>query len=83
MVWDGSRAKSGTYSMRLTSYSTATAKEKSYSPVWGSSHYHLSGWIYISSYGGGNVYLDLNDGNGEGQDFTDVNLQAKTSIVGT
>ncbi len=80
---DGARAKAGAYSMKLGGYSTTVATLSNYAKVRGSTHYRLSGWIYISSYGSGNVYLDLNDGNGEGQNFTDLNLQANTGTVGS
>ncbi|MEJ2082328.1 MAG: carbohydrate binding domain-containing protein, partial [Acidobacteriota bacterium] len=74
---------SGGYSMRLSSSGTAYIRSEGYARVRGDTRYRLSGWVHISSYSGGNIYLDLNDGQGEGQNFTDANIQANTAQIGS
>ncbi len=76
------RALTGKASMKIAAGWIGNATTSGYIPVQGSSTYTLSGYIYILYRHSGNIYLDLNDGNAQGQNITDVNLQANTSKVG-
>ncbi len=37
----------------------------------------------VQSFSGGNLYLDLDDGHGQGEDFNDVTIAANSSLVGS
>ncbi len=76
------RALTGKASMKIAAGWIGNATTSGYIPVQGSGTYTLSGYIYILYRHSGNIYLDLNDGNAQGQNITDVNLQANTSKVG-
>ncbi len=79
------RAHSGSASLKVDHAvgSVLNATSHSYIAVEGSTSYWLSAWVYVESSSGGNLYLDANDGNGQGESFTDVTIAAKSSLIGT
>ncbi|MEJ2147591.1 MAG: carbohydrate binding domain-containing protein, partial [Acidobacteriota bacterium] len=79
------RAHSGSASLLVDHAvgSVLNATTASYIAVEGSTSYWLSAWVYVQSSSGGNLYLDLDDGHGQGEDFNDVTIAANTSLVGS
>ncbi len=79
------RAHSGSASLKVDHAvgSVLNAATASYIAVEGSTSYWLSAWVYVQSSSGGNLYLDLDDGHGQGEDFNDVTIAAKSSLVGS
>jgi hypothetical protein len=76
------RARTGGYSLKTSRSSFWATVSREFIAVRGDTLYTLTGYVYIQSFGGGTIYLDLNNGNGEGENFTDADLHADTTKIG-
>ncbi|MGI8784054.1 MAG: RHS repeat domain-containing protein [Acidobacteriota bacterium] len=60
----------------------AIVRTSSFIPVSGNKSYKLTASVYIPTATSGNIYLDLDDGNGQGQSFQDISVMADPGIAG-
>lgn len=74
-------ALAGQYSVKVGG-PLAVVRSSSFIPVTGNKSYQLTASVYVPTATSGTIYLDLDDGNGQGQSFQDISVMADPAIAG-